>query len=177
MSAVIVSDANSKSLTDEFDRIFREHYQLIYRTAFGVTGSAEDAEDVLQTIFLRLLRRDLPPDLKQNPKAYMYRAAVNVSLSTIRRRQRQVLTDKAELFEMTDDTGSNSPEDLHRRLYAAIAELEPASAQAVILRYIHNYSNPEIARLLGTSQGTIAVRLFRSRIQLRKIVRAQGGDK
>jgi RNA polymerase sigma-70 factor (ECF subfamily) len=85
MSTATLSGVISEPLPpEELDRIFREHYQLVYRTAYGVTGRAEDAEDVLQTLFLRLLRRGLPLDLMKNPKAYLYRAAVNLSLNTIR---------------------------------------------------------------------------------------------
>ena len=57
------------SQQQELEQIFREHYYLTYRTAYGVTGSPEDAEDVVQTIFLRLLRREFPPNIKRNPKA------------------------------------------------------------------------------------------------------------
>jgi RNA polymerase sigma factor (sigma-70 family) len=86
MSIATLSNVARTPLTEELDRIFREHHQLVYRTAYGVTGSREDAQDVLQTIFLRLLRREVPPDLKSNPKAYLYRAAVNLSLNMIRER-------------------------------------------------------------------------------------------
>ncbi len=41
----------------ELEKLFHEHNALIFRTAYRVTGSAEDAEDVLQTVFLRLARR------------------------------------------------------------------------------------------------------------------------
>lgn len=59
---------NEKLIDSEFDQFFRDHNQLVYRTAFRVTRSAEDSEDVLQTIFLRLIRREFPPDLKRNPR-------------------------------------------------------------------------------------------------------------
>src|SRR4029453_15868070 len=62
--------ARGMALTSELEDLFREHHQLIYRTAYSVTGSKPDAEDVLQVIFLRLLRRGLPPDLLKNPKGY-----------------------------------------------------------------------------------------------------------
>jgi RNA polymerase sigma-70 factor (ECF subfamily) len=174
----MLSAVSTGPLTEEFDQIFREHYQLVYRTAYGVTGSPEDAEDVLQTIFLRLIRREFPPSLVKNPKAYLYRAAVNLSLNTIRLRQRHVLTDDAERFEAVGHVAeSESAEDLHRRLYAAIAELDPEAAQILILRYVHNYSDAAIARLMGKSRTVIAVRLFRSRARLRKLIRGPLGDK
>ncbi len=173
MSTVTLSDVTTEPVTQEFDQIFRDHYQLVYRTAYGVTGSSEDAEDILQTIFLRLLRREIPPDLKKNPKAYFYRAAVNTSLNTIRMRQRHVLTGDAETFEAAaDNTEAGALEDLHKRLYEAIAQLDPETAQMLVLRYVHNYSDAEIAKLLGRSRGAIAVKLFRSRLRLKKLIRA-----
>jgi len=76
MSRATAFSASGESLAQEFEEIFREHYQLVYRTAYSVTGSRQDAEDVLQTIFLRLIQREIPPDLRRSPKAYLYRAAV-----------------------------------------------------------------------------------------------------
>src|SRR5262249_50379933 len=87
MSTATVARASGEMLARDFEDIFREHYQLVYRSAYSVTGSHQDAEDVLQTIFLRLIKRKYPPDLLKNPKAYLYRAAVNLALNTIRSRQ------------------------------------------------------------------------------------------
>lgn len=171
MSTITVPDLKRPSLAGEFEQIFQEHSRLIYRTAFGVTGSPEDAEDILQTIFLRLLRREFPPDLRKHPKAYFYRAAVNLSLDTVRARRRQVLVDDAESLDLLASSHSSPDDALHSRLYAAIAELNPEAAQTLVLRYIHNYSDAEIAKMLGTSRTVIAVRLFRSRARLRKILR------
>jgi DNA-directed RNA polymerase specialized sigma24 family protein len=42
----------------DLERAFREHHALVFRAAYRVTGNAGDAEDVLQTVFLRLLKRD-----------------------------------------------------------------------------------------------------------------------
>jgi len=76
MSIVMLSNRTSGPLKQEIERIFREHYPLVFRTAYGVTGSPEDAEDVVQTIFLRMLRSDFSLECMRDPKAYLYRAAV-----------------------------------------------------------------------------------------------------
>src|SRR5215467_13930574 len=92
----------SKSMADhsrEFEGLFRENYLLVYRTACVITGRPEDAEDVLQTIFLRLMRRSVPPDIRKNPKGYFYRAAVHLSLDTVRSRRREVLTSDFSAIE------------------------------------------------------------------------------
>jgi DNA-directed RNA polymerase specialized sigma24 family protein len=54
--------------------------------------------------------------------------------------------------------------------------LSPKAASIVILRYLHNFSDAEIATLLGTSRGVIAVTLYRSRARLKKILRTSLGD-
>jgi RNA polymerase sigma-70 factor (ECF subfamily) len=176
MSTVTVLELRKPAL-QEFGQIFQEHYDLIYRTAYSITRAPEDAEDVVQTIFLRLLRRESLPDLTTNPKGYFYRAAVNLSLKTIRSRQRHVLTGGSEEFESAGDPGnSDGSEELDRELWKAIAELNESAAQILILRYIHGYSLAGIAKLLGTSSSTVAVSLFRSRTRLKKLIRASQGE-
>lgn len=158
----------------QFETIFKAHAQLMYRTAYGVLGTHHDAEDVVQTIFVKLIRQEFPPDLQKNPEAYLYRAAVNASLTIIRDRRREVLVESWQEFE-TPAPPETGDHDRHRRLYEAIAELKPEAAQIMILRYMHNKSDSEIARMFGVSRGTIALKLFRSRMKLRKLLRASLG--
>ena len=159
----------------QFETIFKAHAQLMYRTAYGVLGTHHDAEDVVQTIFMKLIRQEFPPDLERNPEAYLYRAAVNASLSTIRNRRHEVLVESWQEFEAPAPIDSGDDER-HRRLYEAIAELKPEAAQIVILRYMHNKSDSEIARLFGVSRGSIALKLFRSKMKLKKLLRKSLGD-
>src|SRR5437899_11530041 len=72
----------------EAELLFREHHDQVFRTAYRVTGSAADAEDVLQTVFLRLVRRKEELDLSPSPGSYLHRAAVNASLDLLRSRTR-----------------------------------------------------------------------------------------
>src|SRR5687767_1165615 len=106
----------------DFEGIFREHYPTVYRTAYGVTGSAQDAEDVAQTVFLRLLHgrsREW-----KNPGAYLYRASVNESLTLIRSRRRQARNEDASRFPaLAAHREAESADENHRRLYEAVAEL------------------------------------------------------
>ena len=159
----------------QFETIFNAHAQLMYRTAYGILGTHHDAEDVVQTIFMKLIRQEFPPDLERNPEAYLYRAAVNASLSTIRNRRHEVLVDSWQEFE-TPAPGDSGDHERHRRLYEASAELKPEAALIVILRYMHNKSDAEIARMFGVSRGSIALKLFRSRMKLRKLLRESIGD-
>jgi RNA polymerase sigma factor (sigma-70 family) len=178
MSTVAASDETNMP-SEALEDIFREHYKLIYRTACVVTGSPEDAEDVLQTIFLRLSAHAAPPQFHKDPKAYFYKAAVNASLTTIRARRGQVLVADATIFEIP--RRADSPlcnETMRARLHEAMETLSSRTIEILILRYVHEYTEPEIANLLGISRGTIAVTLFRARSRLRKLMRAaSSGEK
>src|SRR5439155_1851084 len=68
--------------------LFREHHDRVFRTAHRVTGSAADAEDVLQTVFLRVARGQESIGFAENPQAYFARAAINASLDLLRSRKR-----------------------------------------------------------------------------------------
>src|SRR5262245_56977301 len=157
----------------EFEALFRDHYLLVYRTACVITGSPEDAEDVLQTIFLRLMRRAAPPDVRKNPKGYFYRAAVHLSLDTIRSRQREVLISDFAPFEgHIRSEGSNSQSRPDKGLIEMLATLTPRTVEIVTLRYVHDCTESEIVKLLRISRCSVAVTLFRARIRLRKLLRA-----
>jgi DNA-directed RNA polymerase specialized sigma24 family protein len=67
-------DLTRRNVPQDLDQIFLANYQLVYRTAYGLTARREDAEDVLQTLFLRLLQHGFPPGIRRNAKGYLYRA-------------------------------------------------------------------------------------------------------
>jgi hypothetical protein len=92
MATTIASRFTSGALEQVLEELFREHWQLVYRTAFSVLRNRHDAEDVLQSIFLKLFERELPADLPRNPQGYFYRAAVNASLNVVRSRKNEVVT-------------------------------------------------------------------------------------
>jgi RNA polymerase sigma-70 factor (ECF subfamily) len=174
----IAAVPSGEGVNQEFEDLFREHFQFVYCTAYTVTGSRQDAEDVLQTIFLRLIRREAPPTLKASPKAYLYRAAINESLNIIRSRKRHELTGDMDRLEALSTPAADNPDDeLQRSVVDAMGQLNPLALEILILRYEHNYSDADIAKMLGKSRGTIAVTLFRTRARLKTLLRAALGDK
>jgi RNA polymerase sigma-70 factor (ECF subfamily) len=160
---------------EELSVLFREHYRVIFRVAYRLTGSESDAEDVLQTIFLRLTPEQARRGLLPNPQGYLYRAAVNASVDLLRSRARarSVSLDVVD-FDPSPKASVASPEagledsELRELLRQAIAKLEGRAATAFALRYYEGYDNAEIAKVLGTSQMVVAVTLHRARTRLRK---------
>jgi RNA polymerase sigma factor (sigma-70 family) len=129
---------------------------------------------VLQTIFLRLLRRTSAPDAMQNDESYFRRAAINASLDVIRSRQSN---PTVELVDVPGGRTEGEITELRQALGLALSKLPPRSAEIFTLRFIEGMSNREIARMLGISQVSVAVTIFRTRQQLRKELANYLGDR
>ena len=173
----------AEALPQELEELFLEHSSLIYRTAYAITGHRQDAEDVLQSIFVRLLQRGVTPGVSQHPDRYLHRAAVNLSLNLLRTRKRRKLVDGVDTLEIpavvehSDDVSER--DERRERLTEAMACLKPRALEILLLHYKHDYSDAQIATMLGTSRGTIAVTLFRIRARLRTLLRTvrEEGDR
>jgi len=160
---------------EELGVLFHDYHKAIFHIAYRITGSRSDAEDVLQTIFLRLTPNRARRDFSPNPEGYLHRAAVNASLDLLRSRTRakSVSLDVID-FNQSSKLSYQSPEDdfadveLRELIRHAVAKLEGRAATAFALRYFEGYDNARIAQVLGTSQMVVAVTLHRARTRLRK---------
>lgn len=145
---------------------FEAWHRLVFRTAYRITGNAADAEDVLQTVFLRLLAREGSVLTLDQPESYLRRAAINVSLTLLAQRHR---AKPVPLDEATEAPASEDAE-LRLRLRRAIAHLDPKQAELFALRYFEGLSNAEIARMYNMSSVRVAVTLYRIRLKLQEEV-------
>ena len=172
-SAMPQKAISGSSELEDLGALFRDNYKVLFRVAYRLTGSHSDAEDVLQTVFLRLTPNQALRDLSPNPQGYLYRAAVNASVDLLwsRARARNVSLDVVD-FEQSST--ASSPEDnfadveLRELIRQGVAKLEGRAATAFALRYFEGYDNNQIAEVLGTSQMVVAVTLHRARTRLRK---------
>jgi RNA polymerase sigma factor (sigma-70 family) len=160
---------------DALEALFRGHYADVFMAAYRVTGDAMDAEDALQTAFLRLasLGRERQVDAAAAP-FYLRRAAVNASLDLLRARRRRPLEPLEGAGGATgkpgDDHGDGAAGAVEVRaaLREALAAENPRSAEVFVLRYLEGYTNREIADQLDTSPSAIGVALHRTRARLRE---------
>jgi len=156
----------------ELETLFQTHHERIFRAAYRITGSAADAEDVLQTVFLRLARSQGTWDFSENPAAYLSRAAINAALDLIRKRGRIVGLD--DLAPESVASGARNPElqhvdrELQQLIRQAVSRLGATAAEMFVLRYYEGHDNREIAKIMGTSQMVVGVVLHRARTKLRK---------
>ncbi len=158
----------------ELETLFRAHHDRVFRTAHRITGSPADAEDVLQTVFLRLVKGQEAYDLSANPAAYLSRAAINASLDLMRSRSRARLVEPGDVEMEGLESRWQSPEaehadrELQTLIRQAVAGLGKTAGEMFVLRYYEGYDNQEIAKMLDTSQMVVGVVLHRARTRLRK---------
>jgi RNA polymerase sigma-70 factor, ECF subfamily len=166
----------------DLEKIFRDHHGMVFRAAYRVTGSASDAEDVLQTVFLRMLKRDPEAEPVASISSFLHRAAVNAAVDLVRSRQHISNIPLDEFEPVLAESSHRGPDralaagEIRDWLRTALARLNPRIAEMFTLRFFEGKENPEIAKLLNTTPGTVAVTLSRTRDRLEKEYRAyQGG--
>jgi RNA polymerase sigma-70 factor (ECF subfamily) len=158
--------------SEQLAQLFADHHRRVLLAAYRITGSMADAEDVVQTVFLRLGSGEGVP--LKNAGSYLYRAAINGALDLLRRRKIALVEpiDAAEGIASTSRSASPDTElsraELASLLRQAISELSPRPAEMFTLRYIEELGNREIAALMGTSQAVVAVTLHQTRSKLKK---------
>ena len=149
--------------------VYRTHQQMVLRTAYRLTGRTADAEDVLQTVFMRLSAH--PPGNVDNLEGYLRRAAVNAALDVLRSRQTWGEVELEEQLPSRPALSAFTAAHIRDALRQALATLSPRAAEVFVLRFVEGHDNREIARMLKTSAAVVAVLLHRTRRQLQKQLR------
>jgi RNA polymerase sigma factor (sigma-70 family) len=168
----LVAAAVEQKVPAELEQLFMAHHARAIKAAYRVTGSMADAEDVAQAVFLHIAQNSACAAAMANPESYIYRSAINGALDAIRKRGRENTVPLDDVVPEAGTTASGA-EDVRIWLRQALASLNPRAAEMFVLRYIEEYDNGEIARMLNTSRAVVAVMLYRTRTRLRNELRAQ----
>ncbi len=143
-----------------------DHAARMYRAAYGLCGSREDAEDLVQDTYVRVLRR--PRFLRhENDLAYLLQVMRNTWISSARARRVTVVPiDLEESDAIPDPNGDATMASIESAsIYAALSELSLPLREALVAVDVVGLSYKEAARALGTKEGTIMSRLHRGRSQ------------
>lgn len=146
-----------------FAELYDRHSEAVFRAALRVTGNRADAEDVLQTVFLRVLSRSVQDEVERRPAAYFRRAAVNAAVDLLRRR---VVHAETAYDDHAPHAAIEPTVLLKEQLRRAIATLDNDDAALFLLRYVEGLSNQELADEFELEKNNVAVRLHRIRLRL-----------
>lgn len=161
----------------EYIEAVTEYADMVYRIAFHHCANREDAEDIMQNVFVKLYRSNLAFTEPEDCKRWLIRVTVNECHSLFRsfwRSKKQELTDYQ--WEQFADEGTQVGEELFRRcneLYLAVMALPVKYRISTYLYYYEDLSIREIATVLQCKETTVQTRLMRARKLLRQ--RLQGG--
>jgi RNA polymerase sigma-70 factor (sigma-E family) len=145
----------------EFREFVAARSAALFRSAYLLTGQREAAEDLLQTVLARVARRW--SRIRGEPNAYVRAALYREQVSRWRRRGREV-----SLIPDTADPGDHAAAtDLRVSLAAALRRLTPRQRAVVVLRYVEDLSETQVAAVLDVSVGTVRSTTSRALARLR----------
>jgi RNA polymerase sigma-70 factor (ECF subfamily) len=153
----------STPIPAHFAELYDRHYEAVFRAALRVTGNPSDAEDVVQTVFLRILSRGDDDLSAQAPAAYFRRAAVNAAVDLLRRR---AVHAETAYDEDAPHAAVDTPLLLKEQLRRAVATLEIDDATMFLLRHVEGLTIEELAGVFQIEKNNVSVRLHRARLRL-----------
>jgi RNA polymerase sigma factor (sigma-70 family) len=144
---------------DRVEAVYRCVHPRLWRSLLSYTGDAELASDAEAEAFAQVLRRG---DAVDDVAAWVWRSAFRIASGLLAARSRSTDSPPAE--------GSSQPTDSVAEFLGLLGSLSPQQRACVVLRYVGEYSSPEIGELLGTSAGTVRVQLNRAHAVLRQTI-------
>jgi RNA polymerase sigma-70 factor (ECF subfamily) len=154
------------------EELYNRHKNKVYALALRMTNNVQDAEDIVQEIFIQVYRKiaDFRGDAAFS--SWLYRVATNVTLSALRRRKQHTRDFPIEEMQTTGhQPRSQTTKLLKPFLEEAITSLPPKSRMVFVLHDIQGFQHDEIASMLHCSVGTSKSQLHKARAQLRKFLR------
>lgn len=155
------------------DELYRLHRRRALAIARRILQDADEAEDVVQEVFVRLYSQNVRFDGKAACSTWLHRILVNSSINCLRaRKRRSKLTTETE--------GSEGPEEAllgderHQMFLKALSQLSQQHQNVLTLRELRGFSYPEIATLLRLPEGTVKSALNRGRARLVEAMERDG---
>jgi len=162
---------------EAFDRLVERYQRDVYRLCYRYVNNHHDANDIAQEVFLKAYRAIGSFRGDSAFATWLYRIAANTCLNFRTARK----ADTEELSESMPDSARGADDDLMRRERAgivreAVKRLPERQRATLILKIYHDLTHEEVARILGSSVGTVKANLFHALGNLRKLVGALGEE-
>ena len=159
--------------SEAFRTLVERHSRAVYRLAHRMTGTPQDAEDVVQETFLKAYRQLSRFESRANFSTWLHRIAVNCSIDVMRSRpRRETSHDESDLDQLGRHdqlhTTQASPErlmlsaEVQDRVTAAMTSLSRMERAAFVLRHFEGQSIEEISRALGLKTNATKHSVFRA---------------
>lgn len=152
---------------DSFREFMAEHQRSLMRTAYLLTGNVHLAEDLLQSVLVKMLGRWSKLAHVDSPQAYVRAALVNQHISWRRRLLRMVELPSADPPERSHSSEESTI--IRLAMQQALARLPPKQRAVIVLRYYEDLTEHETARLMNCSLGTVKSQAHHALARLRAL--------
>lgn len=179
LSDEILAEQTLKGDISAFEEIVNRYKKSVFAVVYRMIGQYQEAEDITQEIFLNVYEKIYQFDKSKKLSPWVHRIAVNTSISALRKKKKIININFDEAFIGSDsysDFSVTNPQiimerkELKAEVNNAIMELPESYRIVIILRYQMEFSNQEIAEVIGTSRENVEVRIHRARKALRRII-------
>lgn len=151
-----LKNGNEEKLTG----LYNKCHKVIYGIAFGILKNKEDAEDIVQLVFEKLIKLDKEKLPEDKETTWLYTVTKNEALSFIRKNNSDI--DLEEIYNV-EDTNNDIEELIDIEAYnKLISKLSPKEKEIVSLKVLSDLSFNEIGQLLGEPSGTIKWRYYKA---------------
>lgn len=162
----------------DYDRLFQEYKQAVYQSAYGILKNEEDAQDIVQEVFITVFEKLHTLRNTKKFRAWVCRIAANLAIDRYRKKQKELLIEDEGniIYLIRYQTDENIIEktveesERNRVLKEKIHDLRDAYREIIDLYYYEELSYKEIGQLLDINIGAVKSRLYRAKMQLRKKV-------
>ncbi|BAL81355.1 RNA polymerase sigma factor [Caldisericum exile] len=145
---------------EAFEMLYNLTYKYVYKIAYAITLSKEDAEDIVQNTYLKIYEKRKMLDNGDTVLGYIKRITINYALKN----------GKKQPLKFIEKESKNNSDDIKEIVEDALKQLDAKDRSIVTLFYIDNMTTKEIAFLLNESEENIRVRLHRARNKLREVI-------
>lgn len=151
--------------TDRILTLFDSYADDLYRFAVSYTGSKQEAEDIVQDVFLKLLSKNIAIN-SSSEKSYLFKMTANLCKDYLKSKRAKNTDDYDEVIEGMST--SDSFTDDERQLYDELMQLPDIQRVPVYLHFYEGYTYKEIAKILQISESAVAMRISRGKDELKK---------
>ncbi len=157
-----------------FEALIDKYQKTIFNIVYRMTDNYNDAEDITQSVFIKVYEKLDSFNPKFKFFSWLYRIALNESLNLVNQKKRFAELDAD--FILAEKTPEEKYEDLElsERIQDALMELEVEHRALIVLKHFEGFSYQEMAYILNISEKTVKSRLFAARKVLKNVLTKRG---
>ena len=157
-----------------FGELVKTYQTPVYTVAFNVLRNEKDAEDAAQVAFIKAFEQLGTFNPQYKFFSWLYRIAVNESINAKKKRRYDSGTDTIDPIAPHQTDKLTEDNELEDRVGDALMELTPEDRALILLRHFQDFSYPDIAYIMDTTEKKVKSRLFTARQRLRGIFEKRG---